>query len=254
MSLRPRTAPELVDAAVSLARTTYGRLITLGTLAYLPIAIVRLIGLRPSMDGTVQAVDLFLIVHDMVWQSLGWAAMLVVLAQRYLTDRADIGIAIRAVHGDAWRITILSVLTSLMVYVGLALFIVPGLFFMVRFFAIPQTLLFERTTLQQALLRSLSLSRHDQLRLAVASAIALAIGLALWWGIAAAVEPLVPAEWHANLIAGAVQLFIEPFFAAMWLLFYFDVRMRIEGFDVQRGLEGVGELEKREKGNGKGEK
>ncbi len=254
MSLRPRTAPELVDAAVSLARTTYGRLITLGTLAYLPIAMVRLIGLRPSLDGTVQAVDLFLIVHDLVWQSLGWAAMLVVLAQRYLTGRADIGVAIRAVHGDAWRITILSVLTSLMVYVGLALFILPGLFFMVRFFAIPQTLLFERTTLQEALLRSLSLSRHDQRRLAIASAIALAIGLALWWGIAAAVKPLVPAEWHANLIAGAVQLFIEPFFAAIWLLFYFDVRMRIEGFDVQRGLEGVGELEKREKGNGKGEK
>ncbi|MGI8844014.1 MAG: hypothetical protein ACR2HZ_09965 [Gemmatimonadaceae bacterium] len=239
MSLRPRTAPELVDAAVSLARSTYGRLITLATLAYLPTAIVRLIGLRPSADGTVQAVDLFLIVHDLVWQSLGWAAILVVLAQRYLTDRADLGVAIRTVHGDAWRITILGVLSSLLVYVGLALFIVPGLYFMVRFFAIPQTLLFERTTLREALLRSLSLSRHDQLRLAVASAIALAIGLALWWGIAAAVEPLVPAKWHADLIAGAVQLFIEPFLAAVWLLFYFDVRMRIEGFDVQREMEGT---------------
>jgi hypothetical protein len=241
LPLRPRTAPELIDAAASLARITYGRLITIGALAYLPIALVRVLGLRPTGGAEVTGVDLFLIVYDLVWQSLGWAAMLVVLAQQYLTRRADLPVAIRSVHEDVWRITVISVSCSLLTLVGLVLFILPGLYFMVRFFAVPQTLLFERTTMQEALIRSLWLSRHDQLRLAVASAITVAIGLATWAGMGAAVRPLLPAEWHADLIAGVAQLFIQPFIAAVWLLFYYDIRMRVEGFDVQRGLETMSE-------------
>jgi hypothetical protein len=237
VALRPRTAPELIDAAASLVRLTYGRLITIGALAYLPIALVRVLGLRPTGGAEVTGVDLFLIVYDLVWQSLGWAAMLVVLAQQYLTRRADLPVAIRSVHEDVWRITVISVACSLLTLVGLVLFILPGLYFMVRFFAVPQTLLFERTTMHEALIRSLWLSRHDQLRLAVASAITVAIGLATWAGTGAAVRPLVPAEWHVDLIAGVAQLFIQPFIAAVWLLFYYDIRMRVEGFDVQRGLE-----------------
>lgn len=234
LSLRPRTATELVDAAVSLARTTYGRLITIGTLAYLPIAIVRVIGLRPSDGTTPQPVDFFLTVYDMVWVSLGWAAMMVVLGQRYLGGAADFAGAIRAVHRDAWRITVLSVSTAFLTLVGLVLFIIPGLYFMVRFFAIPQTLLFERTSLRDAFVRSLWLSRHDQVRLAVTALIMLTVNLATLWGVAAAVRPMVPAGWHADLIAGAAQLFLQPFFASIWLLLYFDVRMRVEGFDLQR--------------------
>jgi hypothetical protein len=234
LTLRPRTAPELVDAAVSLARTTYGRLITLAALAYLPIALLRVIGLRPSEGPTPQAVDLFVTVYDLVWVSLGWAAIMIVLGQRYLGTPTDAGAAVRAVHGDAWRITIISVLSSMITIMGLVLFIVPGIYFMVRFFAIPQTLLFERTTVREEFVRSLSLSRHDQLRLAVASVITLAVSLTMQWGLSAAVRPFVPAPWHADLIAGAAQLFLQPFLAAVWLMFYFDVRIRVEGFDLQR--------------------
>jgi hypothetical protein len=236
LTLRPRTAPELIDAAASLARITYGRLITAGTLAYLPIALVRVLGLRPAGGTDVHSIDLFLIVYDLVWQSLGWAAMLVVLSQQYLTRQADLAEAIGTVHRDAWRITVISVACSLLTLVGLVLFIVPGIYFMMRFFAVPQTLLFERTTMQQALIRSLWLSRHDQWRLAIASAITLAIGLGMWAGIGAAVRPMVPTEWHADLISGVAQLFIQPFIAAVWLLFYYDLRIRVEGFDVQHAL------------------
>lgn len=237
MSLRPRTGPELVDAAVSLARSTYGRLITLATLSYLPIALVRVIGLRPSEEAAVTPVDAFLTVYDLVWQSLGWAAILVVLSQRYLGGRGDLTAAMRAVSGDAWRITVLSVGASLLTLIGLVLFVLPGIYFMVRFFAIPQTLLFERTTFRDAFLRSLWLSRHDQGRLAIASLATLALSLATWWGLGAGVRPLLPAQWHADLVAGAAQLFLEPFLAAIWLLFYYDVRIRVEGFDVKRELD-----------------
>jgi hypothetical protein len=216
---------------------TYGRLITIGAVAFLPIALVRVMGLRPSEETAPQAVDFFLTVYDMVWVSLGWAAMMVVLARRYLNDDADLAGAIRAVHRDAWRITVLSVSTAFLTLVGLVLFILPGLYFMVRFFAIPQTLLFERTTMRDAFLRSLWLSRHDQRRLAVTALITLTINLATLWGLGAAVRPLVPAQWHADLIAGAAQLFVEPFFAAIWLMFYFDIRMRVEGMDLQRDAE-----------------
>ncbi|HSJ64252.1 MAG TPA: hypothetical protein VK922_10215 [Gemmatimonadaceae bacterium] len=246
MSLRPRTAPELVDAAVSLARASYGWLITIGAFAYLPVAIVRVIGLRPSEDTTPQAVDLFLTVYDMVWISLGWAAMMVLLGQRYLGASADLASAIRAVHRDAWRITVLSVSTAFVTLVGLVLFILPGLYFMVRFFAIPQTLLFERNTMRDAFIRSLWLSRHDQKRLAVTALITLGANLATLWGLGAAIRPMLPAQWHADLIAGAVQLFIQPFFAAVWLLFYFDVRMRVEGLDVTRALDAHGRTSDRE--------
>jgi hypothetical protein len=237
LPLRPRTAPELVDAAASLARLTYGRLITIGALAYLPIALLRVMGLRPSGGPELQAVDLFLMVYDLVWQSLGWAAMMVLLAQQYLTRRADLSVAIQTVHGDVWRITVISVACSLLTMIGLVLFILPGLYFMMRFFAVPQTLLFERRTMGQALVRSLWLSRHDQLRLAAASVITLAIVLAVWAGTGAAVRPFVPAEWLVDVVAGAGQLFIQPFLAAVWLLFYYDIRMRVEGFDVKHGLE-----------------
>lgn len=212
-------------------------MITIGALAYLPIALLRVAGLRPSGGTEVAAADLFLIVYDLVWQSLGWAAMLVVLSQQYLTRQPDLAAALRAVHGDVWRITLLSVFCSILTLVGLVLFILPGIYFMLRFFAVPQTLLFERTSMREALVRSLWLSRHDQLRLAIASAITVAIGLVTWAGMGAAVRPLVHAEWHVDLIAGLAQLVIQPFLAAVWLLFYYDIRMRVEGFDVQRGLD-----------------
>ena len=236
MQLRSRTATELIDAAAVLARGTYGRLITIGALVYLPVALVRVLGLRPVTGDEVQASGLFLILYDLVWQSLGWAGMLVVLNDQYLSREPDLSRAVGVVHSDVWRITLLSVGCSLLTLVGLALFIVPGVYFMMRFFAVPQTLLFERNSMLDALVRSLWLSKHDQRRLAIASVVTVAISLAMWAGTAAAIRPYMPAEWLTDLVAGIPQIFISPILAAFWLLIYYDVRIRVEGFDLQREL------------------
>jgi hypothetical protein len=235
LQLRPRTTPELIDAAAVLARATYGRLITIGALAFLPVVLVRVLGLRPVEDQVTSA-GLVLIVYDLVWESLGWAAMLVVAKEQYLSGKADLVRAIGAVHADVWRITLLSVACGLLQLVGLALFIVPGIYFMMRFFAVPQTLLFERNSMLDALVRSLWLSRQDQWRLALAALFTTATSLLLWLGTAAVIRPYMPAEWLTSVVAGVPTLFIAPIFAAFWMLMYYDVRVRTEGFDLQQDL------------------
>lgn len=243
MSLRhrPRSAAELVDAAVRLAAADYLRLITIGALFYIPPALVRVFGLRPSPteEGTPAfgAADLMLTVHDIAWQSLGWAAMLIVLADRYTDERASAGAALRRVHADAWRIALVSVGASLLSLLGLALLILPGLYAMARFFAVPQTLLFERTTMGESISRSLSLSRQDLRRIFIAGTLSLMVSFGSWSILNAVIRPYVPDEWVAGLIAGVLQLPLEPVLAAFWLLLYFDVRSRVEGWDLQKGIE-----------------
>lgn len=228
-----------MDAAVRLAAADYVRLLTIGALFYLPVALIRIAGLRPSLteDATFTTADFVLIVHDLIWQSLGWAAMLVVLARRYVEDQGSIGEALRTVHGDAWRLALVSVAASVLTLFGMALFILPGVYAMARFFAVPQTLLFERTTMGESLQRSLVLSKHDLRRIFLAATFTLTLSFGSWFALNAGLRPFVPDEWLGSLIAGAVQLLIEPPLAAFWLLMYFDVRARVEGWDLQRGIE-----------------
>lgn len=241
-ALRPRSAAEIVDAAVQLTRGVYIRLVVIGALFYIPSVLVRLIGLRGAeVPADFGARDWFLLVYDQAWSGLGWAAMLVLLAQQLLSGGADLRDALRRVHGDAWRLTLVGTATGTAATIGLFLLIVPGVILNVLFFAVPQTLLFETQTMGASIKRSVWLSGQDVKRLTWATVLTLAISVALWAGSRAALRLAMPDGWVLDSAAGAVSLLIEPVFAAAWLLLYFDVRMRTEGWDLDRDIRRLGD-------------
>jgi hypothetical protein len=239
-ALRPRTAPEILDAAVQLTRGVYLRLLVIGALFYIPSVLARLVGLRPAESAAaLSSRDFLLLAYDQAWTGLGWAVMMVLLAQHLLSNRADVGEALQRVHEDAWRITALSTAAGLATVFGLVLFVIPGIYLGVRLFAVPQTLLFEKTTIGESVARSLWLSKHDNWRLAWAALLTFAVDLAVWAGARFLVLIVLPDSWVADSVAGAITLLIDPIIAAVWLLLYFDVRMRAEGWDLDRDLRKI---------------
>jgi MFS family permease len=140
-----------------------------------------------------------------------------------------------------------AVLLGLMVAVGLVLLIVPGFYLWMRFLFVPQAIVLERATLAQAFSRSAQLVRGS------------------WWRVFGIFllcnSPAIPGV----VVVGILQLLVKAAFGAhagdVWLLFatglliplfiwpipmsaltmlYYDLRVRQEGFDIDRADAGLG--------------
>ena len=122
-AFRPRSATELVDAAVQLARRHYAPLITLGALVAIPSVLVGVLSqlvIRNSslgvMTGALALVLLPFIFLNGCWTVIGFGAFVKATAAAYLDGRAlEPTAALRAALRHAWQLIAGNVLAGLIV-------------------------------------------------------------------------------------------------------------------------------------------
>jgi hypothetical protein len=116
--------------------------------------------------------------------------------------------------------------------IGLVFFIVPGLYFVARFFAVRQTIVLEDTGPFAALGRSGILSKNNKLHILGALILVVILTTVVNVGAVMLIN-LQPSKVITSVLATALTIVVYPIIPITETLLYFDARIRNEGFDVE---------------------
>lgn len=127
------------------------------------------------------------------------------------------------------------------ILIGLFLLILPGVYLIALYFAVPAASIAERASLRQAFRRSRTLARSDLKRLMLLLGTFQVAVLILGFGFVAAATggsfetPTSPSVIEL-MLGWAFGIALLPLEAALTTLLYLDIRMRKEGYDLQATL------------------
>lgn len=247
---RPRTVSELVDAAFQLLRRDYMQYVMLMAIAYVPwLVILMTTGLLTAAPGDDTGVTSILVMGlgAMIWFSLIDAVMISAVSDSYLGRRVDVGGSFRRVSGRFGHVLLAVIAKALLVSFGLLLLIVPGLYFLAKYFAVPATVVLEGRGAGEGLGRSGQLSEGlkghvlKTLLLVWGIYVALSFAVGVLGGLAAVFsQSAMLLIVFTQLVNAAFRIFLYPLIPIVQTLLYFDARIRKEGYDLELMAEGLG--------------
>lgn len=252
LPLRQMGIGELIDAAVKLYRRDWLALMGIVAFVLVPVTFAQfwltqgMIGpMIATQTPSAEAATQFLIVTLVVFaiqfvivQPFLVAAIARAAADAYLGERVSIGrtyqYALRKLPAILW----ITILTSIVTLIGFILLIIPGIIAFVRLALAPPVVVVEDVRGTKAIGRSWRLTKGHFWRL---------LGLLILSGLIAGVGALIitiPTEiialslgvggWPVSALGSALAtVLITPFSMLIIVLFYFDMRIRKEGFDIE---------------------
>jgi hypothetical protein len=264
--LRPRSVGEVLDAAVLLYRARFGALMKAAAIVVIPLTVlilliqlsalpdeftVGLTGEATPVYGshTDELVALAAVVTTLfisaIMTTFVSAATTRIVADTYV-GQPDDGQSLTDVRRRALPLIGLTIVSSLGVFAGLFLCIVPGLWLQVAWSVAIPVLMLERSSVFKALGRSFALTKarfwlaFGVVWLSQLLITALSFGLAAGLGWVIQSSDSATAEVIAQSVSSAIATTITlPFAAAALVALYFDLRIRTEAFDVQMMIAGL---------------
>lgn len=265
LALRPRSATELVDAAVRLFRQHFGAFITLALVAAVPRLAIA--GAQLALFGGVAMAANPFAMFSGTYFLLLFASLLVAgvfegafvsLADEALrTGTATPGSALSRGMARAVPVLVTFVIVAVVVTFGLALFVAPGIYLGLRLYPAVATAALEGVGPGEALARawrrtSGAVGRAFVMYLVIFVLVVL-VGFAgslvggVLGGIAGGVtggggsgRAAVGALVVAALVQVLVGVLYYPLLSAAATLFYYDTRVRSEGLDVELMADALG--------------
>jgi hypothetical protein len=227
--LRPRSIPELVDAAVPLLRRHYLLLVTASAVLMLP-ALVLEVALPPELVGIAK------IASNLLFALLD-AATITIVSDAYLGNTPDLSSTLRAVGMRSGSLIGASILRGLIIVLGLVLLIVPGVVFFAWSFAMPMVIMIEGHDAGSAFTRSRELVRGNVWRVLLTILLAFVIVFVLGVAGGAALGALGSAiglpSRTVTLLGELSIICFYPIGSVVGTLLYYDLRIRNEGFDLE---------------------
>jgi len=246
-SYRPRSATELVDGTIQLYRGNFLMFLTLGAVLYVPLLVVQWTAIgatNPSALAVFAGLAFFL-----VWGAGWYGVITVVVSDLYTTGTADIASAIQRTQGRIGPVLGASAIGIVGAFVGFLLLVIPGIYALLCWFAIPAVAVLEPLTPLTALARSTALSKglkgHIGTCLFLLGLLTGAINLLVTFFAAALVGLLskgamAGALTVAQFVSGVVTVCLGTLPPIMATLLYYDARIRNEGFDIDLMARSVG--------------
>lgn len=194
------------------------------------------------------------------------AALTVAVSRRYLGQSVGVREAFGFILRQRfWKLIGAVLLASILIFLGSLLLVVPGIYLAIRYALVSEVVVLEGLGGMAALRRSTQLMkektekgflRHNYSKVillgifvgilssvfgvlaAVPKAVvAVGVGIAEDFGTAFTtnVELLLPMGWLLllKLVELALSAFVQPIGMAAFVLFYYDIRVRWEGFDLE---------------------
>lgn len=260
--LGPRTVAELLDLAFKLYRRHFPALFGIVAVVQVPYAIAVVLlgrggaaarsappglpsGLGQVWDAVFASPDLsgvgpYLLIWYLAYL-LSQVALIVATSDGYLNDAASVWRAYGAVLRRLWPLSVTALLALLATVAGLVLLVVPGLYLAILFAFNDQAVLLEDASGRGGLRRSRALVAGAWWRvLGITSLASFLVGVlqaALSAGVGglAALIPgagaVAPVTQGVATVLGSVAI---PLQAVIGTLLYYDLRIRQEGFDLER--------------------
>ncbi|HET7456691.1 MAG TPA: hypothetical protein VFJ74_03485 [Gemmatimonadaceae bacterium] len=234
--LRPRTAPEIVDAAFVLARRHYAPLVTTAAIGAMATAVVQMLNWRsaaPAAPTMATGSGALLTMLSMALAFLAHGAGVAVAAEAYVGRRLDPGEAFARALRRAWPLFASGAYYMAMLFGGLALLIVPAVYVFSRYGVLVAVVMMEPLGPIASLRRTATLTEGRRWR--VLATIGLAYLVAT--GFSLATQYLfrqIGGSLHAATLASlAVGVVLSPFYSAIGAALYYDLRIAREGFDLE---------------------
>lgn len=233
LPLHPRSAPQLVDAAVHLARRHFAQFAVLGAIALLPSVVAQIYNSYVLGQANVRLGRILLVLAlTLLWRSLVDAAIQFAAAEGYLGRPVGVEQALRHALARPFAIVQAILAKWAIVWIGLFFFIVPGILLFARYFAVPATVVIERLGSAAALERSRQLAEGERGKILAT----LGLGWLLYVAIAIALTLTfsgLAGVFAGQVIAGIFIMVVYPVLGILAVLLYFDVRIRKEGYDLE---------------------
>lgn len=240
LQYRPRSVTEILDAAFQLYRADALRYILITAIAYAPLMIFELVFLDPA--GVTLTGGLFGFVSyvaGFIAFALMSAALVRLSAEAYLGRDMEVSTALAEVLPRVPTILGATFIRIVLIFVGIILLVIPGLWFFARTFALTPLIVLERAGVAAALNRSAKLSEGRKGAILGCYFLAYLIFyvVTLAFGFVAA---LVGGGVLFTLITTIATVIIYPVIGIMEMVLYYDARIRAEGYDVELMASSLG--------------
>jgi len=236
--LRPRSATELIDAAFQIYQRAPLPFMVAMALIYLPWLGIRLLFKLDVPTGQTQltaAMMTTLVVSSVagvIIYCLAAGAGFVLARAVYLDEPVDVAAAFRVTFARFPKLLLATILEFVLAAIGFVFLFVPGIYVLIRFFAIRQAVMLEDAGPFAAFGRSSTLSNGQKWHI-FGTLFLVMILLLVVDGGAAAVSSLLGSQVLAGVLMTAVVIVLYPLIVITETVLYFDTRIRNEGFDVE---------------------
>jgi hypothetical protein len=230
-ALRPRSATEIIDASFQLLRRHYTQLVAVAVVALLPyIVLVAVTG----GTGTASPSALLVVLAQYLCAALAEAAVIVGVSQAYLEGSVDIQHALVSTAGRLPTILLAGFFRGMAVMVGFLALFFPGIYVLLRTFAIIPVVVLEERSAGESFRRSWDLAKGEVWKVFVTLLLAWLIFFVLYLLLAMIAGMLASRNERASSLIVAILLaLVYPITGVVTTLLYYDIRVRREGFDLE---------------------
>lgn len=235
-SYRPRSASEIIDAAVQLFRRHARTFLAIGAIVQVPMLLLRttimsVFGATPdgAPDNMLAATSLMLL--DGLLFVLVTAALSVAADRAYMGSHPGVRASFAEAASRFGAFFVASFLSTLLFVLGVLLLIVGAFYFFAKYTLSPTVSLLETRDGTNAMRRASKLSEGRRLHVLASVGAAWLIFLAIVLG-AGALSAIVPTASAFMIIGPVVNVFAFPLVPIVLVITYYDLRIRAEGYDI----------------------
>ncbi|MEP6766723.1 MAG: hypothetical protein ABJB66_20575 [Gemmatimonadaceae bacterium] len=240
-NLRARSTSEIVDAAFALYRRNAMQYIVVTALATAPQVILTLLiqgGTTPAAPGDLlKLLPVYLL--SLVTFQLVSGVIIRMGSDVYLGGEADVARTVKDVLPRVPALIGGTLMLGLIAIISLVLFIFPVFYVLASFFAVSSVIVLENKGATQAFGRSSTLANGHKwsilgtLLLVFLIYVVLSLGITLLGTIFGG--PLL-----VLLLSSLFSVVVSPIVHLVYMVLYYDKRIRVEGFDVEHMSRGLG--------------
>jgi hypothetical protein len=247
------TVGDILDRGLKLLLSRFGAFVGIQFFAFLPILVVLMLGLFLVETAPMLAVvfGLLAIVLALFLQPVASGAVLKVIAEEYVDRKISAGAAMGFAMTRFGPLLLTSIMTGLVVLLGLLLLIVPGIMWFMSYAFVGQVVVLEQLSGGDAMSRSASLTSGHRWRI---FGLVLLIGILqlIAHGAVNLLDHVIPRYVYEQTRLGLTAVAINPgnfaihtainwvadvilgsYGAVCMTLMYFDLRVRKEGYDLE---------------------
>jgi hypothetical protein len=237
---RPRSATEIIDASFRFYRAHFGDLLVVSALLLVPPMLVG--ALSPAwLERAIQ------VASNWIYLICEGAIAVLVAAALEQNEALSAGEVLRRLGARAGSVIAVSILSGLMIMLGLVLFIVPGVIAAAWTMVALPVVAIEGRTSGEAISRSRALAKGQMLHvlgtmlLVWVIVLALVIGCAIAFGLVLGLVGIP--ERLREMIGALVMVPLFPLIGVATTMLYYDLRVRNEGADVSALIDALPEAQ-----------
>lgn len=245
LPLRPMSFGEILDASFTVYRRIFGTLVAIAIVCQgVPSVLSVYI---ETAGGVTENLGLWALVYllSLLAILLSFGASLWAISEYYLGRQPTVGDALRYALRRAWRLFVAGVVANILIILAALLFVIPGFIVMAGLAVVPQVAVLEAES--GVIGRSWRLTKGFKWRafgLFVVSVIILYAPL-LALGIISGItnpEMFVTGETSPLFVVlgQVIMLIVYPILNCVFTLYYYDLRVRKEGFDLEHLSQQMG--------------